>query len=94
MAIAPEPGNTKCPHMLKRDGADGRDQGRGSDRAVETGTGTVYRFPPEALIACSSPVVRRENQDGGLLVQLSRDPFITTFEARMLAAESSIKPNF
>ena len=59
---------------------------------VETGTGNL--FPPEALIAGSSPVVRRENQDGGLLVQLSRDPFITTFEARMLAAESNIKPNF
>jgi hypothetical protein len=53
---------------------------------VETGTGNLYRFPPEALIAGSSPVVRRENQDGGLLVQLSRDPFITTFEARMLLA--------
>ncbi len=61
---------------------------------VETGTGNLYRFPPEALIAGSSPVVRRENQDGGALVQLSRDPFITTFEARMLAAESNIKPNF
>ncbi|HMH75178.1 MAG TPA: hypothetical protein VK547_01080 [Candidatus Udaeobacter sp.] len=61
---------------------------------VEAGTGNLYRFPPEALIVGSSPVVRRENQDGGLLVQLSRDPFITSFEARMLAAECYIKPNF
>lgn len=61
---------------------------------VEAGTGNLYRFPPEALIVGSSPVVRRENQDGGLLVQLSRDPFITRFEARMLAAECNIKPNF
>jgi len=61
---------------------------------VEAGKGNLYRFPPEALIVGSSPVVRRENQDGGLLVQLSRDPFITSFEARMLAAECNIKPNF
>ena len=61
---------------------------------VEAGTGNLYRFPPEALIVGSSPVVRRENHDGGLLVQLSRDPFITSFEARMLAAECNIKPNF
>ena len=61
---------------------------------VDAGTGSLYRFPPEALIAGSSPVVRQENQDGGLLVQLSRDPFITTFDARMLAAECNIKPNF
>jgi hypothetical protein len=61
---------------------------------VEAGTGNLYRFPPEALITGSSPVVRRENHEGGVLVQLSRDPFITTFEARMLAAECNIKPNF
>jgi hypothetical protein len=61
---------------------------------VEAGTGNLYRFPPEALIVGSSPVVRRENQDGELLVQLSRDPFITSSEARMLAAECNIKPNF
>lgn len=61
---------------------------------VEAGTGVLFRFPPEALIAGSSPVVRRETQEGSVLVQLSRDPFITTFEARMLAAECNIKPNF
>jgi hypothetical protein len=61
---------------------------------VEAGTGNLYRFPPEALITGSSPVVRRENHEGGVLLQLSRDPFITTFEARMLAAECNIKPNF
>lgn len=61
---------------------------------VEVGTGNLFRFPPEALIAGSSPVIRRETQDGSVLVQLSRDPFITTFEARMLAAEHNIKPSF
>ncbi|HKW93404.1 MAG TPA: hypothetical protein VJX92_16025 [Methylomirabilota bacterium] len=61
---------------------------------VEAGTGNLYRFPAEALIAGSSPIVRRENQDGAVLVQLSRDPFITSFEARMLAAECNIRPNF
>ncbi len=61
---------------------------------VEVGTGDLYRFPPEALIQGSSPVIRRETVETPILVQLSRDPFITTFEARMLAAEHNIKPNF
>jgi hypothetical protein len=39
---------------------------------VETGTGNLYRFPPEALIAGSSPVVRRENQDEQLVPLSSR----------------------
>ncbi|HEV8438836.1 MAG TPA: hypothetical protein VGT40_12130 [Methylomirabilota bacterium] len=61
---------------------------------VEVGTGDLYRFPPEALIPGSSPLIRRETLETAVLVQLSRDPFITTFEARMLAAEHNIKPNF
>jgi hypothetical protein len=61
---------------------------------VELGTGDLYRFPREALIAGSSPVIRRETQEDTVLVQLSKDPFITTFEARMLAAEHNVKPNF
>jgi hypothetical protein len=61
---------------------------------VEIGTGDLYRFPQEALILGSSPVVRKETLETPILVQLSRDPFITTFEARMLAAEHNIKPNF
>jgi hypothetical protein len=61
---------------------------------VEVGTGDLYRIPREALIPGSSPVIRRETQDNSVLVQLSKDPFITTFEARMLAAEYNVKPNF
>ena len=61
---------------------------------VEVGTGDLYRFPPEAFIQGSSPVIRREALETPVLVQLSRDPFITTFEVRMLAAEHNIKPNF
>ncbi len=61
---------------------------------VELGTGDLYRFPPEALIQGSSPVIRRETLEAPILVQVSRDPFITTFEARMLAAEHNVKPNF
>jgi len=55
---------------------------------VESGTGNLYLFPLEAF---SSPVVRLYTQDGSVLVLLSRDPFITTFEARILAAEHDIK---
>jgi len=61
---------------------------------VDVGTGDLYRFPREALIQGSSPVIRRETLEAPVLVQLSRDPFIRTLEARMMAAEHNIKPNF
>jgi len=61
---------------------------------VDVGTGDLYRFPQEALMQGSSPVIRRETLEAPILVQLSRDPFIRTLEARMMAAEHNIKPNF
>jgi len=61
---------------------------------VDVGTGDLYRFPQEAVIQGSSPVIRRETLEAPVLVQLSRDPFIRTLEARMMAAEHNIKPNF
>ena len=41
---------------------------------VEVGTGDLYRFPHEALIQGSSPVIRRETLETPILVQLSREP--------------------
>ena len=61
---------------------------------VELGSGDLYRVPQEALVQGGSPVIRKQSLGASRLVQLSKNPFITTFEARMLAAENNISPNF
>jgi len=61
---------------------------------VEVGTGDLFRIPKEALIAGSSPLIRKESAGASRLVQISPNPFITTFEARMVCAEHNVAPNF
>ncbi len=61
---------------------------------VDVVTGELYRIPQEALIQGSSPVIRKESLRGSKLVQISRNPYITTFQARMLACEHNVQPNF
>ena len=46
---------------------------------VDVSTGELYRFPPEALIQGSSPVIRKESLRAPRLVQISKNPYITTF---------------
>lgn len=61
---------------------------------VERGTGDLYRVPKEALIPGASPMIRKESSGASRLVQLSPNPFVTTLEARLLACEHNIQPNF
>jgi hypothetical protein len=61
---------------------------------VEIGSGDLYRVPKEALIQDSSPVIEKQSAGASRLAQISKDPFITTFKARMLCAEHNIEPNF
>ncbi len=61
---------------------------------VELGTGDLYRVPQEALSQGGSPMIRKQSLGASRLVQLSKNPFITTMEARMVAAENNISPNF
>ncbi len=61
---------------------------------VEKGSGDLYRVPKEALIQGASPLIRKESLGASTLVQLSKNPFMLTFEARMICAEHNIKPNF
>lgn len=61
---------------------------------VEVGTGDLYRIPQEALIAGGSPIIRKESSGASRLVQVSKNPFLTTLQARMLCAEHNIDPNF
>jgi len=61
---------------------------------VEVGSGDLYRIPKEALISGSSPLIRKESSGSSRLLQVSHNPFITTFEARMVCAEHNVAPNF
>jgi hypothetical protein len=61
---------------------------------VEKGTGDLYRIPKEALVVGASPMIRKESAGASRFVQLSKNPYITTLEARMLCAEHNIQPNF
>ncbi len=61
---------------------------------VELGSGDLYRVPKEALLQGASPLVRKESSGASSLMQVSKNPFITTLEARMICCEHNIVPNF
>ena len=61
---------------------------------VEVGSGDLYRFPKEALMQGASPLVRKESAGASRLVKISENPYVTTFEARMICAEHNVAPNF
>lgn len=61
---------------------------------VERGTGDLYRVPKEALQNGGFPTIQKQSIGSSKLVQISRDPFVTTYKARMLCAEHNIEPNF
>ena len=61
---------------------------------VERGTGDLYRIPMEALVPGASPLIKKQSSGASRFVQVSKDPFITTLEARMLCAEHNIQANF
>jgi hypothetical protein len=39
-------------------------------------------------------MIRKESAGASRLVQVSPNPFVTTFEARMVCAENNVAPNF
>ena len=61
---------------------------------VERGTGDLYRIPQEALIPGGSPIIHKESAGASRLVQVSKNPFVTTLEARLSCAQHNIEPNF
>ncbi len=61
---------------------------------VERGTGDLYRIPKEALVQGASPVVVKESRGASRLVQISKDPFVTTLGGRLSCAQHNIQPNF
>ena len=61
---------------------------------MEVRSGDLYRFPKEALMQGAYPLVRKESSGASRLVRVSENPYITTFEARMICAEHNVAPNF
>jgi hypothetical protein len=61
---------------------------------VERGSGDLYRVPQEALIPGGSPIIHKESSGASRLVQVSRNPFVTTLQARLVCAQHNIEPNF
>ena len=61
---------------------------------VERGSGDLYRVPKEALIPGGSPIIHKESVCASRLLQVSRNPFVTTLEARLRCAQHNIEPNF
>lgn len=61
---------------------------------VERGSGDLYRIPKEALIPGGSLLVHKESLGASRLVQVSKNPFVTTLEARLCCAQHNIEPNF
>lgn len=61
---------------------------------VETQTGKLFRIPQEALLAGSSPLIRQNCTEIPTYIQLSKSPYISVFEARMLSAENNVEPHF
>ena len=61
---------------------------------VERGSGDLYRIPKEALIPGASPIIHKESLGASRLAQVSKNPFVTTLEARLRCAQHNIEPNF
>jgi len=61
---------------------------------VERGTGDLYRIPKEALISGTSPVIHKQSAGASRLARVSKNPFLTTLEARLRCAQHNIEPNF
>jgi hypothetical protein len=61
---------------------------------VERGRGDLYRVPKEALIPGGSPMIHKESIGASRLVQVRKNPFITTLEARLSCAQHNIELNF
>jgi hypothetical protein len=61
---------------------------------VERGSGDLYRVPKEAIIPGGSPIIHKESTGSSRLAQVSKNPFVTTLEARLRCAQHNIDPNF
>jgi hypothetical protein len=61
---------------------------------VEKETGVLYRIPRALLIEGAPRFICRAKSGISRLIQLSKNPFMTTFVARITCAEHNLKSNF
>ncbi len=61
---------------------------------VDVNSGELYRIPQEALLRGASPLIHKESLRSTQLVQVSKNPFVTSMQARLLACEHNIEPTF
>lgn len=61
---------------------------------VEKDTGDLYRIPRQVLMAGGAPLIHNASLRTSRLIQLSKNPFITTFVARITCAQHNVKSNF
>ena len=62
---------------------------------VDIGTGALYRVPARALLEGALPASWKEmTAGGGQFVQVSKNPYIHSLEARIICAAHDIHFNF
>jgi hypothetical protein len=59
---------------------------------VERGSGDVYRVPKEAIIPGGSSIIHKESAGSSRLVQVSKNLFVTTLEARLRCRSTTSIP--
>ena len=71
-----------------------RDEVREPGTYVDTLTGTLHRVPARALVEGALTVCWKDLPEGARLVQLSRNPYLISLEARIICAAHQIHFNF
>ena len=61
---------------------------------VEVGTGDLFRVPQEALAQGASPIITKVSHGEPRLVRVSDNPALSLLEARIIALDHNIEPNF
>ncbi len=61
---------------------------------VDVASGALYRVPAWALLEGASPALWRKMAAGSQFVQVSRNPYIISLEARIICAAHDIQFNF
>jgi hypothetical protein len=61
---------------------------------VDIRTGALYRVPARALVEGVAPSPWKETAAGALFVQISKNPYIISLEARIICAAHNIQFNF
>jgi hypothetical protein len=61
---------------------------------VDIATGALYRVPVRALVKEASPALWQAMAAGSQFVQVSKNPYIISLEARIICAAHNIQFNF